>query len=332
MEVSLPSNFEFIAVNEFRSALGELKESTENSFTFSLNDNAFALPYGILLLANAIKEFVTERPDAKFAFKIRDSPLASYLGHMGFFQATGVPIGKAPGEAKGSDVYLPATKINLNEFRKYEKQKGEHLVETIERVAKNLSIVSSHNNNLILEVLTYSIREIVRNIFEHSYSDDAWYCGQFWPRNNKVEIVILDHGIGILQSLLKNSKLGRIDEVKALQLALQPGISSVTQRNPDDDYANSGYGLFLTSKICSKAGALTLQSGNTTILISDKMRILNTPTLKGTMVRMVLDISLFESLEKMLTKFRTEGESLARNNRLTTHLIASASSGSLKQN
>ena len=44
------------------------------------------------------------------------------------------------------------------------------------------------------KLMTYLIREILRNIPEHAESHKAWICGQYWS-DNTAEIAILDEGI-----------------------------------------------------------------------------------------------------------------------------------------
>lgn len=62
------------------------------------------------------------------------------------------------------------------------------IVKRSEKLAKKLT--QQEDGNLV-EIITYSLREILRNILEHSDSYDLWYCAQYWLLYQKAEIAIL---------------------------------------------------------------------------------------------------------------------------------------------
>lgn len=110
-----------------------------------------------------------------------------------------------PGEASGNDNYLPITELDFHTMHRKEIDKG-NLIEMgnlIESESEKLSKILSRNNKELQTLLTYLLREILRNIPEHSNSTKAWICGQYWT-NNTAEIAIIDEGIGIKNSLQKN--------------------------------------------------------------------------------------------------------------------------------
>ena len=57
---------------------------------------------------------------------------------------------------------------------------------------------------------TYILRELMRNVPEHSGADDLWVCGQHWI-DGDAEIAIIDEGIGIKESLYKKDVYKRQD-------------------------------------------------------------------------------------------------------------------------
>jgi DEAD/DEAH box helicase domain-containing protein len=78
--------------------------------------------------------------------------------------------------------------------------------------------------------LTYSIREIVRNVIEHSESETYTVSAQYWPSQSSAEFAVADAGCGVLSSLSHNPKLEVENDLDALKLAMLPGISSKAWR------------------------------------------------------------------------------------------------------
>lgn len=99
------------------------------------------------------------------------------------------------------------------------------------------------------------MRELIRNVLEHSQSENFWYTGQYQPTKGIVEVAILDEGIGMKKSSMKNRKLSIKDDEDAIRLAIQAGISkSGVGRVGRDEYDNSGFGLYMITNFCRKGG------------------------------------------------------------------------------
>lgn len=74
----------------------------------------------------------------------------------------------------------------------------------IERKAAELAeILTQQEAGALQDTLTFSIREIVRNVVEHSESDTVCVCAQYWPKKEQVEVGIVDDGIGIHAALTR---------------------------------------------------------------------------------------------------------------------------------
>ncbi|MDE4586293.1 hypothetical protein HUW66_012250, partial [Staphylococcus epidermidis] len=106
----------------------------------------------------------------------------------------------------------------------------------------------------------------MRNVVEHSDSKVIEYCAQYWPSYDRVEITISDNGIGMKKSLSKNPYIEADNDSEAIQLALMPSISSknfkgarINTRNP---WHNSGFGLYMISRICKLGGSFLICSGD----------------------------------------------------------------------
>ena len=140
-----------------------------------------------------------------------------------------------------------------------------HHGEIIEGEARRIAyMLTRSDDGAITETLTYAVREIMRNVVEHGQASHIWYAAQYWPTKNKVEVSILDEGVGLLPSLSRNPRLHVDSNQKAIILALQPGVSGIPKekrRRSDGGWVNSGYGLFMTSSLCQAGGDFTICNG-----------------------------------------------------------------------
>ena len=240
-----------------------MKDTPKLTIDFSRTE--FASPVAILTLGCNIKSFLEYRESAALVTHVEgiseDIPALSYLGHLGFFDFIDVPFGKAIGEAIGNDRYIPITKLTYSDLMldvspPY-KLLRHVIMEEAEKLATVLSPRESDENSTI--TLAYALREIIRNVFEHSKASEAYLCGQRWS-GGRVEIAIIDQGIGIFDSL--KSAFGLKKPVDALELAIAPAISRTTGPKGDKNiHGNSGYGLYVLSRLGLEYGKFLLGSG-----------------------------------------------------------------------
>ena len=267
-------------VIDFCRELYEVASDNEYKYEFDISGVSNFEPFGMLLSSVAIRQFRNRECNQSSEFHLthNDNKNFRYACHMGYFQSFGCKIGRKPGEACGSETYIPITPINVQELMQEAIKKGNFIeqVDIIEEKAKELSYVLGQGNRELCKLFQYLIREAIRNVPEHAETDDVWICGQY--RRNRdghpAEIVILDEGIGIMQSLCKNKRHREFisSNEEALDWAIKPGISVAF--DPAKGYkryspnANSGYGLYIISEICKMAeGCLTLLSGENCLQI-----------------------------------------------------------------
>lgn len=117
---------------------------------------------------------------------------------MGFFKAFGLNHGKSPGEARGSQSYLPITLLNAREIRNDAAEMKVNPGEILEGLSKELTqVLTQTKEGDLYDMLVYSLREMLRNVVEHSRCIEFGLCAQYWPSMNRVSLAILDRGIGI---------------------------------------------------------------------------------------------------------------------------------------
>ncbi len=108
-----------------------------------------------------------------------------------------------------------------------------------------------------LAAVRYCVSEMIRNVLEHSGSlQGAFVCAQNYPKANppRVSIGIADCGIGISAHLSRKYNQARGNDIVALQLALEPGITGSMPTGMYGSSDNAGAGLFYTRSIAKGTG------------------------------------------------------------------------------
>ena len=296
-------------------------------YVFDFDRIGYVNPFSMLYFTHHLNLFADSKPDSDFSSYGHQGH--SYLAHMGFFQEFGLDYGKKPGEAKGSSRYLPIIKKEVNELW---KESTGVIGDRVEEWANELSkLLIQADSGDLLETLTYSIREIMRNVVEHSKSDYLMFCGQYWPSKNKAEIAILDSGIGISKGLSTNPNLEYATDKDAINLSLMPGISGKAFKgsklvDKNDPWANSGYGLYMTNRICSNGGSFFVVSGDSAVYISKGYKNNLSARLSGTAISMEFDVRKLNDLNAMLKSFREEGRKIEKDLKLSGGIEPSSAS------
>ena len=286
-----------------------------NEFKFDFQGKGLDTPFGMLYIAFAIRSFRERFPDTTC------TPVNFgerwYASHMGYFQSCGFEIGKLPGQAQGSDTYLPITIIPVSKIQEQARKEFKEMGDVIEERSKKLSaILAQQESGPLVEMLTYAFREMLRNVVEHSNSDTLAYCAQYRTKAKQAEIAILDTGIGVRSALSNNPYLEIQDDRDALNLALMPGISGKLykgiKKDPYDVWQNSGFGLFAVSRLCGHGGKFTICSGNTALTLKPEKKEYQPSSMQGTALRIVLSAAEVKNAKNTLSAIMQEGDKQAR--------------------
>ncbi|UJP03186.1 MAG: hypothetical protein LZF85_01630 [Nitrosomonas sp.] len=336
--ITLPSRLTPATLIPFSIEFNCIPESPENCLDF--RNLGHVEPFGMLFLSALIRQFARKgRENFGRDFKLLAKNFSDneYASWMGFFKSFGLNHGNEPGQAPGSGTYIPLTRLVVSRIRTEAREEYVHHGEIIEKESERISgVLTRYSNCQVAETLTYAIREIFRNVVEHGNASHIWYAAQYWPTKHRVEIAILDEGIGLFQSLKKNPRLNIHDNKQATFMALQPGISGVPKekrKRSDGDWVNSGYGLYMTSSLSQIGGSFYICSGDTAIeLVSDESSFIDC-RYDGVAIRMVLDTGRIRALSEVLDELRKKGEGIAaRLGNLDTELTASKMSRMLIKN
>lgn len=304
--VTVPRQLTLETTVRFACDLTKLPDIEE--FVFDFGNVGRIEPFALLFLSSELQRCRSMRSRSKFSIVHHES--CHYAAHMGFFKAFGLDYGKSPGEAKGSSTYIPITIFNISDLHKQAAENFEMIGELLENKAQGMAaILTRKDSGDLFDTLTYSIREIMRNTIEHSQSHQFGFCAQYWPTYTSVALAILDRGIGIKAGLSENPNLKITNDHDALNLSLMPGISGKAYKGAKHNkgvWANSGYGLYMTSRLCREGGSFFIASGDTGLYLSEsEKRYLETP-FKGTVLNLTLNTGRLTSLNSMLEKYKKE--------------------------
>lgn len=282
-------------------------------------------PLAMLMASSSLRRYMTANflsgSDIRLLYDQNNTKNLHYGDHMGFFKAFDVELAqKTP--ATSSSTCIPIRKINLSALRDEYMEQGEFLSdgEIIEKEAAKLAEVLAQGQGEFKKILTYLLREMIRNIPEHAGSEDVWVCGQYWWTRDEAEIAILDEGIGIFESLSRNASHREYvsDEREALRWAIRPGVSEsfspARGQKSKGVWANSGYGLYMIKNICCKLGGRfdIASKGAYLRCYADGRTQAGFTSLPGTAVGIRLHPSRLKNMDALLTEIRISGAEEAR--------------------
>ncbi|MGL4577669.1 MAG: ATP-binding protein [Shewanella xiamenensis] len=306
--IFFPSNFGRDTLNSFFNNLEENLNTPE--ILVDCTTLNFSYPSGMLVAGSKIRKWIKYRREKGLITKKKgyDSikNVHGYLRHLGFFDFISMNEGNEVGAALGSMTYLPITKIEkpLIDLKTHNVQEWyDEIISQTRRFANLLSGTREYTEEN--KLYHYALREIVRNVFEHSSADECFLCGQRWA-DGRVEVAVIDEGIGIASSLKRSFEIE--SEVEALKMAIKPGVSSTTKMSEAENiYGNSGFGLYVLEQLVSSFGWFMLGSGSAKILSQGKAINEQMLNFEGTYIGLRLN-SAPSQFSRILEDIIAEGE------------------------
>lgn len=239
----------------------------DNELVFDFNTISFAKVIPAAILAREIKSVVRYRKERHLitrALQERVSSPLDYLRYISYFKFIGLDSGDNIRTSCRTTNYIPVTEYSYLHFKNLaERDFFRSVQDYIEIESDELSKLFSEKGEKV-ELISYALKEIIRNVYEHSTADKIYVMGQYWKSGN-VQIAILDEGIGLLKTLeRKYPELS--NDFDAIKAAIQPGVSGIDfSNNPND---NSGFGLYVISRLAQRLGYCVICSGKAGIQFS----------------------------------------------------------------
>jgi len=287
-------------------------------------------PFGMLYMGSAVRRLQHRVALAGGRVTVPAEGLGygGFAGHMGFWQSIGSPLGRPINSPAGSESYLPITRLDIGAMFQESggDPRGSGLVES--EAARLARILCNPFSEVLHEALTYSLRELIRNVIEHAMSASIWIAGQTWPKRDYVQIAILDEGRGVRASLSDNPEFRFQTDAEAIVESLKPGVTRNKGRVrtpaeierwedarhilPLSVFENTGYGLYMISTFCREAGQFLIASGSSYHAYVTSAELSGSTLHRGTALRLVIEPTkvggaferLFESVEQKGVTFK----------------------------
>jgi hypothetical protein len=270
-----------------------------STVVLDFTDLQFVKPFGTLILAEGIKEFVQYRKDFSLTTKLHPcdrinnetSTALSYLRYFNFFEYTNAPCGFEATTTRIDSGYIPIQELYKKDLIRSDPLSP--LQNNIELLCRKYadSLVKTHSDYL-KDAITYCYREIIRNTFEHAEIDRCSIMAQNWERLNEFEIALIDKGIGILGSIQKQNTVKIAED--ALDLALKPGISGKTIVEDENDWGNSGFGLYILSELGNQFGSFSIYSSGVFVHLCEGNLMRRDIQITGTGIKLHLNLNKIE--------------------------------------
>lgn len=305
VKIYVPNGGDKAAVARFSAEIAAMPHHPKVEFSF--RDVDFVTPGWMLLVTRALRSYRDDRPGTRCKVVDATSSAMTYAAHAGFFDSLGIPWGRGVGEAQDSSTFLPITCRKVRDLftnQPLTRPAGDIIQEDSEKLA---AILAQSRAGVLFDTLSYSIREIIRNVVEHSKAGEFLIAAQCWVATGAAEIAIADAGIGIAAGLRSNGKYSPGDDAEALSLATQPGVSgTIVPRHSDDVWANSGFGLYMARGLAHGKQGFTLASGTAALTSGDDGQAIVEGAFKGTCVALRLRAGT-TPLEKRLSELVSRG-------------------------
>jgi hypothetical protein len=309
MRIFCPSQLNDLNATRFTNDFWRARSEPELVLDFSTL--SFAHPSGAMVSALGIRDLIRQRYFLDLSTLVTGHQnlygATSYLRYFGYFQFIGIDAGNHPNAAHGSRSYLPITRIGLEEFIPENGVLQEQITTHARRLAS--VIYPSGVDISRVDMLTFCLREIIRNAFEHAQVNECFVMAQRWS-NGFAEISIADEGVGLAQSLSQAYSIHSTRE--AIRLAIKPGISRITAPVNNDKWQNSGFGLYVVSEVGSRLGSFSILSNESMLHLSNGTSDWVATPSRGTIVKLRATTNDAEYFPNLLSQIVTEGERLAQ--------------------
>lgn len=328
--INVPESLELTTAPLFCKALQS--SGVRDEYVLNFSRTRTVTPFGMLLVSTEIRQFKQMHTGVSFICVNHEH--MTYAAHMGFFRAFGTAFGKEPGHAAGSKNYIPITFFRTDVLEREAAQRGLDVGDVVESESKRLTeTLLGEDDGDTFETMSYSIREMMRNVVEHAHAEAITICSQYWPSKGRAEVAILDRGIGLRESIKNNPHIDAYDDRSAINYALMPAVSGKAFKGARPQrgrgpWNNSGFGLYMTSRICRNGGNFFVASGDTGTLLtagSGGKRVFKM-ALPGTAIRMTIRTDQVAELKDRLAQYREEGFEIQKKYRETVSIDPSSAS------
>lgn len=247
-------------INDFISVLNKISKENSNNIILDFSNMTEQSYSSVHVAIAGIADYYQENKNINIRFKTKKE---DYIAHTKTLK---------PFDAKKDELIL---KNNI--FDKVISFSTTEEANFISEEIINKLKYSIECEEGVLVGLSWSINEIMDNVFNHSKAKKGFVMAQLHKRSKKVSISIFDTGQGLLNSLNQSGEFIPKDELEAIELATKQGVTG----NRDVGQGNGLWGL--KQIIEDNKGYLSIQTGHVNIVYnyekSVENRFVNLPIL-----------------------------------------------------
>lgn len=209
----------------------------------------------------------------------------------------------------------------VNSLQEESYEKGIYIGELIEDKIK--VILQKYVKNYV-PLYAYMLRELMRNVPEHSESENVTL--EIYSNGTKgIFFKVIDTGIGVKNSLLKNPEYSNVDGEKSfLLLSLKPGVTKTYKKMLEipSEWRNSGFGLFMVSSLAQDLGYFEISSGSVSIRISNNfISEYKIPKIVGTTVGVYANLENSKVAFSKIKDYSIMGKEIIKNSKFSSYAI-----------
>lgn len=266
----------------------------EAELMFSFSNLKFIEPAGALVFLSTMDMLTDEGIDYKFETidNIHTSAV-SYGKNLGIFQQLNLCQDSSH---DFGDTYISPKKVAIKDVYA-QNFPIENYYEQFSRriVSHSIKMLNYSVGEEVKTLFTYVIREMIRNIFDHSLTTHFYYASQKYPKSEFVEVAICDEGCGLRATVpfdVEERWYDQDTDENAIRKAMLPGITAASNHAyASENYKNSGYGLSLVRKIIEETdGEFCIATGTKAINFRKNEEEVKDCYIRGTVVRMRINI------------------------------------------
>lgn len=273
----------FIGANNLAAVLAfcnRINSDSDNTIACDASNLRFVDPVGLCLLAATCHHLA--KAGRNLGLNNVSPEIIGYLARMDLFKACGIDYHESFSRHD--------RRTDLVEVCVADKAAdGEHLANKI--VTALVGCTPDYDPNAtpdemsgflpqdhLQKPLHYVFSELLENSLTHAkragyQASRAWVAAQYYKKEDRIRLAVVDNGCGFLSSLRKHPKLAKTSHEAAIRLAFEPRITC--NRDLDvhpNETANQGIGLTVIREIARKSGGIIrVASGDSLLtLTSDR--------------------------------------------------------------
>lgn len=270
----------------------------EDKIHFSFEKLRFIEPAGAVIFLSIMDNIIK----ANYEYHLEpienlNQGAISYGETMGFFQKLGLSTARS---STVGNTYIAPTKVVLKDLHAQLRTESKTIEYYYDEIAEDIVNRNLRDSNIgnqvnIKDLFIFVIREMIRNVFDHSESEHYYYMSQLYSGADSVEVVLADLGVGLINTIpfdVEYKWFNELTDEAAIHHAILPGLTAQSNHAyAPEDYKNSGYGLALVKRIIEETGGcFAIATGKTSISFQSTGETVKECDFPGTLIRMRINL------------------------------------------